>query len=391
MLDRFLTLAIHPNTEPDLRREVAGFVQSLRTSAGCGDRGQVSRTEAAVQPAPQRAFTFDAGSGQATLQTASATWPAGRFEIPSIAELRQRAACPTPGASGAEAKLWVLDGASPVTDIGSLQATAGDAALFQVASQFNCLESPGPYVTPVAAYFHDPTQGPRASISAFPATLLRHYAAPGPGGERFVQQTGGRQIDLLTDVFEPGTSPVRNGYLEGHGGMGAAILVAALEAGFERIRVGVHDTVQVVLGYNWGGAVGDPDSRRITQVFTSTVAGGGYAGQNALGENFGPACRHTLRAAYLGTLLAAVALRRTTAVLTLIGGGVFGNPIALIWKSILGAFDEVRPFAQSPLNVVLNGYNLSRLIGLERILPDVRSRGGAILRFDDAGLAEVRR
>ena len=43
---------------------------------------------------------------------------------------------------------------------------------------------------------------PRASISAFPATLLRHYAAPAPDGRRFVQQTGGPQIDLLADVFE---------------------------------------------------------------------------------------------------------------------------------------------------------------------------------------------
>ena len=34
------------------------------------------------------------------------------------------------------------------TDIGSLQATAGPGMLFQVASQFNCLEAPGPFVTP---------------------------------------------------------------------------------------------------------------------------------------------------------------------------------------------------------------------------------------------------
>ena len=52
-----------------------------------------------------------------------------------------------------------------LTDIGALQASAPPGSLFQVASQFNCLESPGAYVTPVAAYLGDPTQGPRASIS----------------------------------------------------------------------------------------------------------------------------------------------------------------------------------------------------------------------------------
>src|SRR5262249_38677956 len=151
-------------------------------------------------------------------------------------------------------RLWVFDGASPVTDIGSLQGTADEGSLFQVASQFNCLESPGDYVTEVANYFGDSTQGPRASISAFPAALLRHYAAPGRGGERFVQKTDGRQVDLLADAFAPGRSPVSNGYLLGDEGMGPAVLVAALRDKFERIRVGVHEDAPVVFGHNWGGA-----------------------------------------------------------------------------------------------------------------------------------------
>jgi hypothetical protein len=265
--------------------------------------------------------------------------------------------------------------------------------LFQVASQFNCLEATGPHVVDVTEYFHDPTQGPRASISAFPGTLLRHYAAPGAGG-RFVQQSGGPQIDLLADVFASGKSPVRDGYLFDHGGMGAATLAAALEAGFDRIRLGVHDDVQVVLGYNWDGAVQDSERRRVAQVFTSTVAGGWYGGENELGPAFQATCRQTLRAAYLGTLLAAVALGRSPAVLTLIGGGVFGNPAGLIWEAVLAAFDEVQRLTAGPLDVVVNGYNLRRLldgqgIPLARILGDVRDRGGAVLRFDAQGLVEV--
>src|SRR5581483_7785035 len=106
------------------------------------------------------------------------------------------------GATGGRLRLWVLDGAHPATDVGGLQATAPPGSLFQAASQFNCLESPGPYVTPGAQYFRDKTQGPRASISAFPGTLLRHYAAPRRDGERFVQ-TDADQLNLLADVLDP--------------------------------------------------------------------------------------------------------------------------------------------------------------------------------------------
>jgi hypothetical protein len=389
MIHRFLELAADPAAERDLHNEVAAFVRSLRASAGRGDAAQVARAEAAVQTAPASAFTFDA-AGLATLAADGDAWCAGHFETPSIGELRERARGRQAAAQG-QARLWAFDGASPATDIGSLQATAGAGCLFQVASQFNCLESPGPYLTKVAYYFDDPTQGPRASISAFPATLLRHYSAPNPGGERSVQKDGGPQIDLLADLFGPGRSPVRNGYLLGHGSMGGEAFAAALEAGFDRVRVGVHDEAQVVLGHDWDGAVEDSPRRRITQVFTSTVAGGGYGGARSFGEAFRPACRQTLCAAYLGTLLAAVALGRGTAVLTLIGGGVFGNPIDLIWEAILWAFDEARSLASGPFDVVLNGYNLSRLIDLGQVLPAVRERGGAILRFRDAELDEVLR
>lgn len=385
MIDKILTLANDPATEPDLRREVARWIGMLHASAGRGDREQVGRAEKAILQDPRSAFTFDA-AGHATLTAAGMIWRAGRFTTPSIAELRGQAQERT----GGHARLWLLDGAGPATDIGSLQATACEGALFQVASQFNCLESPGPFIVPVADYFYDPTQGPRASISAFPGTLLRHYAAPTPGGDRFTQERGKQQIDLLADVFEPGKSPVLDGYLLNHGGLGPVGFVMALEKGFDRIRIGVHEDVQVVLGHNWDGAVEGLD-RRITQVFTSTVAGGGYGAEQFLGKEFQAACRQTLRAAYLGTLLAAVTLKRTSAVLTLIGGGVFGNPLDAIWQAILFAFDEVRPLAAGPLDVVVNGHNLSRRMSLEQFLPDVRARGGAILRFGNEGLVQVLR
>jgi hypothetical protein len=96
--------------------------------------------------------------------------------------------------------------------VGSLQATAPDGALFQVASQFNCLEAPGPSITPVAHYTGDNTQGPRASVSAFPGTFLRHYFAPHATGERFVQ-TNRECINLLRDALPEHIGRVQSGYL----------------------------------------------------------------------------------------------------------------------------------------------------------------------------------
>src|SRR5690606_15602851 len=145
-------------------------------------------------------------------------------------------------------------------------------------------------------------------------------------------------------------------------------------------RVGVHDEVQPVLGYNWDGDVPSSSSRRIAQVFTSTVAGGGYGGGRLGRANLHASSRQLLRPAHLGTLLAAASLGEERVVLTLIGGGVFGNPINLILDAIWWAADEVQPLLTKDLTVVLNGYQLSRAVNLDmQVLPQVRRHGGAIV------------
>jgi hypothetical protein len=245
-------------------------------------------------------------------------------------------------------------------------------------------------VTPVVQYFRDRTQGPRASISAFPGTLLRHYAAPRGDGRRFVQSDAD-QLNLLTDVFGPEVARVQSGYLMGDNVNHPAGLVAALTERFESIRVGVHERVQVVLGYDFEGSVADSEGRRIAQVFTSTVAGGGYGGAGLSGAAFEGACRQLLRAAYLGTLLAAATTGQRLAVLTLIGGGVFGNPIPVIWEAIRWAAAETEPLLASDLDVVVNGRNLGSGVSREAILAGVRERAGALLVFPRIGLPEVLR
>lgn len=343
----------------------------VRASAGRGGRSLVAAAERAVRADPRTAITFDA-EGSATVTAGDRHYGGGRFAPRSVGGLRAsvasrgRPTTPPPTFS-------VLEGSDPVTDIGALQAMAAPGTLFQVASQFNCLEAPGPRLVPVADYLHDPTQGPRASISAFPGTLVRHYAAPHPGSGTFTQ-TPDRQIDLLAHVLPPEVGRVDSGYLQTVNIRDLEAAATALEDHFDRIRVGVHDDVEVVLGANWDGAVeGRP---RIAQVFTSTLATGMYGRGEAVTGPVEAICRHMLRAAYLATLLAALEVGRTRVVLTMIGGGVFGNPHHLILDAALWATDQVTALGAGHLDVILNSHHLHPAIDREWLTTECHRRGG---------------
>ncbi|MFN8484519.1 MAG: hypothetical protein U0768_15885 [Anaerolineae bacterium] len=97
-----------------------------------------------------------------------------------------------------------------------------------------------------------------------------------------------------------------------------------------------------------------------------------------------------LRAAYLSTLLAAIALGRTWVALTLIGGGAFGNPMPLIWTAIEWALDEAEPYLVRDLEVVVNGRNLP-LSMRWAVLAAVKRRDGAYVTFTSRWLDTVQR
>lgn len=393
-------LSLYDGGAASRRQLLSGLEQHLRAvidSRGRGDLDQVARAEAEVQADPSRALRF-AADGGAAVCAIGRRYQAGRFEAPHLCALRARAlrARGHAGRPPARLRLFVLEGASPATDIGALQATAPPASLFQVASQFNCLESPGRFVTPVSDYVHDPTQGPRASISAFPGTLLRHYAAPSDpdadllGAGRFVQRTDGPQLNLLADVCDKDVAAVRSGYLRAEDIADPAAFARALRDLFGAIRVGLHDGVEVVLGHDWDGAVEGAPHRTVAQVFCSTIAAGLYGGLtrqegDATADDMSIICRQLQRAAYLGTLLSAASLGKAHVVLTLIGGGVFGNPLPVIWEAILWAADQVEPLLHQDLQVVVNGRNLGEEVPIEHLHAAAQARGGTLIRFDRTG------
>ena len=96
----------------------------------------------------------------------------GHFETPSLAELRVR------GHDAANELASPIAVENQVGDVRRLHADpASDLSLFQVASQFNCLEMIGPDVTPergVTRYATDHTQGPACAVAAGAATIYRN-------------------------------------------------------------------------------------------------------------------------------------------------------------------------------------------------------------------------
>jgi len=371
-----------------LRTALEDHTRSVARGAR-GDRGLVGRIEADVRRDPARHIQLDA-TGLATLEHGSRRYRAGRFRTPSLGELDAlaRAAHEAAGRPTPKLSFWILDGASPATDIGALQAHAPPGSLFQVASQFNCLESPDAFVSPIADYLYDPTQGPRASISAFPGTFVRHYAAPAEDGSRFVQSTEGPQLDLLASFSE--AARVQSGYLTTEGVEDPERLGRELAEQRDRVRVGVHDGIEVVLGHDWDGPVPDAPDLTIAQVLTSSLAAGGYSRGDTRSAIWSLIVTELQRAAHLGTLLAAAWMGKTHVCLTMIGGGVFGNPREIIFDSILWALDRVRPVLWRDMLVALNGYHLGPSFDERALARAAAQRGGALVRFDPAGVSVTR-
>jgi len=356
-----------------------GVEETATTKGAKGVVGELlDKIESEVAASPGGCFTF-AETGEATLTAAGRTFAAGKFSTPTIGELRSRLAT----RPGGRLVLSVLHGAHPLTDIGTLQATAPPGTLFQVASQFNCLEAPGSHIVPVRNYLSDNTQGPRASVSAFPGTFLRHYRARATDGKAFVQ-TDKRCINLLSDAVDAAVAEVRSGYLQTSQVHDMVGLAKALEDNFDKVRVGVHAGVEVVFGHDWSGPI--PNSpARIAQVFTSTMALGSYGREDG-SKALATARRQLLRAAYLGTLLAALDLGSDTVVLTMIGGGVFGNPHRDIWDAIHWALAEAEPFVSGTKQILVN----TREALAETDRAQVHSRGGVFVEFGSAKIEVLR-
>ncbi len=260
------------------------------------------------------------------------SWECGTLELPSLGALRRRVAGLAPGGRTTLRER--------VGDSRALHAEPAHAgATFQVASQFNLLEMVSPEVTPehgLAGYEHDLTQGPACALAAGAGTIQRHYFAAFPDG---VGQTETRQLDALADLGAAlGNEKSRhftmqNGYaLPRPGGLAAiakhidALDDAGRDALRETLRIGVQGRTEVT----HAGA-----GHLVTQAYCSALPVA-YAREPAAAWE--PFARLVLQASYEATFcvarLAAAESGNRTLLLTLVGGGAFGNPASWILDAL---------------------------------------------------------
>jgi hypothetical protein len=294
------------------------------------------------------------GDGRLIAPATGASYDSGTLEIPSLAELRTRAAEVT-AERGAAIRVSTV-----VADVGELHRRAENRhALFQVASQFNLLEMAGPEVTPedgVTRYAHDRTQGPACAIAAGTATVYRNYCVPVGDG---TGQTRDRQIDCLRDVgaalSSGGAVPwtMRNGYaLCSRAGLDA--VNAQLRACDELARNALRSRLRIGIQWNTQVTSGTVADQFVSQAFCSALP---VSYTDIIAPHWSAFARLVLEAAYEATLLAGLINARQSGsnvvYLTELGGGAFGNDPEWIHDAIRRA---LRLFARSPLDVRLVSY-----------------------------------
>lgn len=282
-------------------------------------------------------------------------WKIGRLEMPSLAELRERA---KPAMVTMRGALRVRNLTADAHALHARPELAG--ALVQVASQFNLLEMTSPHVRPedgVGIYEYDRTQGPSCARAAGAGTIYRNYFAP--VGEQ-TGQTETCQIDTLADLRAalPGGDRItmRNGYaltdIDTLRTIQAALQTASpgeLDALRARLRIGLHWDVEVT-------AAGALPGQCVSQAYCSALPISYNIAQSP--ELWQAFAQLVLEAAYEATLLAGVlnAARsegRPRIYLTMLGGGAFGNQRVWILNAIRRALDSVRDQA---LDVCLVSY-----------------------------------
>ena len=261
------------------------------------------------------------------------SWLCGQLEMPTLAQLRDRAQDVT----------WMPGPISVREVVANIQDLHADSrnenALFQVASQFNLLEMVGPHVSPehgVGIYELDRTQGPACAIAAGAGTIFRNYFAQVNG------QTGqsvNNQIDCLSGVgailgnAEQRLWRMVNGYaMPSAAGLRDIDQQLRLldEPGRDRVRqalkVGLQTDTQITLANA---------SHVVSQAYCSALPVAYSAHQPELWARF---ALLVLEASYEATICAAIVnasrTNNNTLFLTMLGGGAFGNELEWITGAI---------------------------------------------------------
>lgn len=257
----------------------------------------------------------------------------GILEIPSLGELRSRVLSAKMPTSSISVREEIAD----VQDLHRNKNNSG--AFFQVASQFNLLEMVSPEVTPekgIDRYDQDHTQGPTCAIAAGSGTIYRNYFAKVHGK---IGQSADNQIDCLADIgsyfgnTDKSLWEMKNGYalatrkgLETISRAIESMNETELNTLRERLRIGIQWNTEVTIGNS---------GHTVTQAYCSALPVAYSRFPLDLWATF---AQTILEASYEATICAGILnflkTDNNTLYLTLIGGGVFGNPTDWILSAL---------------------------------------------------------
>eukprot|EP01064_Diplonema_japonicum_P031064 TRINITY_DN544_c1_g1_i1.p1 TRINITY_DN544_c1_g1~~TRINITY_DN544_c1_g1_i1.p1 ORF type:complete len:353 (+),score=49.87 TRINITY_DN544_c1_g1_i1:27-1085(+) len=275
----------------------------------------------------------------------------GLWEFTTLTNLRAQTATPKTPADDAVRYEHITGEAKSMHGV-----EENTGAMFQAASQFNCLEFPSPCMNPehgVTNYVLDKTQGPACAVACPYGTAFRNYLLPRENGT--IGQTKFNQLDGLRELGERlGNDDdrywrVANGYLDASHEQ-LRLLNKKLNSLTESERDDIMGHIKVGSHYD-------------TQSFKSTLVGQCYCAAAALSYSrcndvalWEPFSQLILDAIYEATLRSAVKyhdmrvaeapagslLPPQTVFLTKVGGGVFGNEHQWIRQAIERALTKVR-------------------------------------------------
>lgn len=294
-----------------------------------------------------------------------AAWPAGAFKVHTVRELSALAAgrgdstAPTSTACVFEIIARRPTASENHVEVSALQAAVepgGHRHMFQVASNFNCLEVPSVRTDPaggdhVTNLMYDSTQGPAAASGAAVAALTRCHAVffdPAAPDDTW-GQTATHQIELLGHAALKPHFPVVNGKLypfecDSEGDWWDVVKSPGAWADLiGHVGIGLHIDAPVNFARDstpsaalLGCSFVRP-SPVVDQVFVAALNRRAFGVSKLPREETLSKMRFLLQAAYEGTYAAAVAREVKVLVLTCVGGGVFCNPLEDVAAAIAAA------------------------------------------------------
>ncbi|ELP88907.1 hypothetical protein EIN_476190 [Entamoeba invadens IP1] len=265
----------------------------------------------------------------------------GSFELISISNLKFQTSKKTLSITPCVFEILIREdlASRSQVDVCYLQADPQyNNAVFQVASNFNAVEavneaSPPDLKNFTTEYIYDHTQGPSASLGAPASAIFRvHFPFYDPTtNDRTWGQTKEKQLEMLGDLDH--LFHVENGYPH----LSLPLDITTFDDG--KIKVGVQTDAEVAFVWEVRKMRVVPKNKRnlIDQVFCAgiNVRQGGGALNWPVIEQYPILMCSILKADYEGTYLTAIRNQRKTIVLTLIGNGVFGNPIQQVCDAIV--------------------------------------------------------